>query len=82
MGLIYDIVNNVVPRVQERVATGEALKEVLYEELEKEIAQSLTDQSIENERTKIFNDIIADDEDIDNDQVIDKDSGEVKRDLI
>lgn len=81
MGLILDIVNNVVPKVQERVSKGESLKKALYEELEKEIAQSLATKQ-GKEHTKTFNDIIADDEDIDNDKVIDIDSGEVKRDLI
>ena len=40
MGLILDIVDKVVPRVQERVSKGEDIKDVLMEELEKEIAQA------------------------------------------
>lgn len=82
MGLILDIVNKVVPKVQKRVSKGESLKKALYEELEKEIAHYSTDQSKSYEHIKTFNDIIADAEDIDNDKVIDIDSGEVKRDLI
>ena len=38
MGLILDIVNNVVPRVQKRTSAGEDLKSALSIELEKEIA--------------------------------------------
>ncbi|MDZ5016738.1 hypothetical protein GNF72_16210 [Clostridium perfringens] len=81
MGLILDIVNNVVPRVQQRVETGEELKEVLLEELEKEIAHYSTDQSKSYEHVKLINDIIADDEDIDNGEVFDIKSGETIRDL-
>lgn len=83
MGLILDIVNKVVPRTLDRLEKeGGMLKDILSEELEKEIAHYSTDQSKSYEHIKTFNDIIADDEDIDNDKVIDRDSGEVKRDLI
>ena len=75
MGLILDIVNNVVPKVQERVSKGEGLKKVLYEELEKEIAHSLTDQSIGNKRCK-------NNEHIDNNEIYDIESGQTIRDLI
>ncbi|MDB1932946.1 hypothetical protein PMY12_14970 [Clostridium tertium] len=82
MGLILDIVNNVVPKVQERVSKGEGLKKVLYEELEKEIAHSLTNQSIGNKRCKNnVNNIITDKEDIDNGEVYDIESGQTIRDL-
>lgn len=75
MGLILDIVNKVVPRVQERVSKGEGLKKVLYEELEKEIAHSLTNQSIGNEQCKNnVNNILTDKEDIDNNEIYDIDS--------
>ena len=60
MGLILDIVNNVVPRVQRRmVKKGEDLKNVLREELEKEIARNSTDQSKSYENNKIFNEMIS-----------------------
>lgn len=53
MGLILDIVDKVVPRVQRRMAKkGEDLKDVLIEELEKEIARNSTDQSKSYENTK------------------------------
>lgn len=82
MGLILDIVNNVVPKVQERVSKGEELRKVLYEELEKEKAHSLTDQSIENERCKNnVNNILTDKEDIDNNEIYDIESGQTIRDL-
>lgn len=81
MGLILDIVNNVVPKVQERVAKGEGLKEVLAEELEKEIAYSLPDQSIDNKHIKIFNDIIPPGVDIDNTELYDI-KGQTIKDLI
>ncbi|WP_250455935.1 hypothetical protein [Clostridium tertium] len=82
MGLILDIVNNVVPKVQERVSKGEGLKKVLYEELEKEIAQSLTDQDKRIEpNTKTTTDIIPLGTDIDNDQIYIEEIGQVLRDL-
>jgi len=45
MGLILDIVNNVVPRVQKRTSAGEDLRSALSIELEKEIAHYSTNQS-------------------------------------
>lgn len=82
MGLILDIINNVVPRVQARVEKGETLKKALYEELEKEIAHYSTDQSKSYEHNKTFNDIISPGTDIDNDQVYIKETGEIFKDLI
>ena len=82
MGLILDMVDKVVPRVQERVSKGEELRKVLYEELEKEIAHSLTNQSIENESMKPLQNIITDKEDIDNNEIYDIDSVQTIRDLI
>ena len=82
MGLILDIVNNVVPKVQERVAKGEGLKEVLAEELEKEIAHSLPDQSIENKHNKIFNDIIPPGVDIDHRELYFEENRQTFKDLI
>ncbi|MGG7058744.1 hypothetical protein ACQPUZ_10640 [Clostridium tertium] len=76
MGLLLDIVDKVVPRVQERVSKGEGLKKALYEELEKEIAHYSTDQSKSYEHDKTFNDILADKEDIDNGYICNKDTGE------
>ena len=81
MGLILDMVDKVVPRVQERVSKGEELRKVLYEELEKEKAHSLTDQSIENESMKPLQNIITDKEDIDNNEIYDIESGQTIRDL-
>lgn len=56
MGLILDMVDKVVPRVQERISKGEELRKVLYEELEKEMAHYSTDQSKSYEHNKMFND--------------------------
>ncbi len=56
MGLILDMVDKVVPRVQERVSKVEELRKVLYEELEKEMAHYSTDQSKSYEHNKMFND--------------------------
>ncbi|MDB1933937.1 hypothetical protein PMY12_05925 [Clostridium tertium] len=81
MGLILDMVDKVVPRVQERVSKGEELRKVLYEELEKEIAHSLTNQSIENESMKPLQNIITDKEDIDNNEIYNIESGQTIRDL-
>lgn len=44
-------------------------------------AHSLTDQSIENERLKTFNDIIADKEDIDNGDIFNIETGQTVREL-
>jgi len=44
--------------------------------------RSLTDQSIENENTKTTGYIIADNEDIDNNEIYDLESGQTIRDLI
>lgn len=81
MGLILDMVDKVVPRVQERVSKGEELRKVLYEELEKEIAHSLTNQSIENESMKPLQNIITDKEDIDNNEIYDIESGQTISEL-
>lgn len=81
MGLILDIINNVVPRVQERVDKGENLKDVLMEELEKEIAQSLTDQDKGKEHNKIINDIIPLGIDLDNGEIYDIETGQTIREL-
>ncbi|MDC4242589.1 hypothetical protein NE398_20920 [Clostridium tertium] len=82
MGLILDIVNNVVPKVQERVSKGEGLKKVLYEELEKEIAQSLTDQDKRIEpNTKTTTDIIPLGTDIDNGDIYNLETGQTLREL-
>jgi hypothetical protein len=81
MGLILDMVDKVVPRVQERVSKGEELRKVLYEELEKEKAHSLTDQSIENESMKPLQNIITDKEDIDNNEIYDIESGQTISEL-
>lgn len=56
-----------------------ALKQV-KETYEK--ARSLTDQSIENEHEQSFNDIIAENEDIDNGDIYKIDNGQTIRDLI
>lgn len=81
MGLILDIVNNVVPKVQERVSKGEGLKKALCEELEKEIAQSLaTKQGKEHCKNNVI-DILTDKEDIDNGEIYRMDSGQTIRDL-
>lgn len=82
MGLILDIIDKVVPRVQARVDKGEELKKALSEELEKEIAHYSTDQSKSYEHTKTINDIIPLGTDIDNDQIYIKETGEVLKDLI
>ncbi|MBS6504225.1 MAG: hypothetical protein KH415_21905 [Clostridium sp.] len=82
MGLILDIVDKVVPRVQDRVRKGESLKQVLYEELEKEIAQSLaTTQGKEHSKNNV-NDILTDKEDIDNNEIYNIDNGQTIKDLI
>lgn len=76
MGLILDIVDKVVPRVQERVSKDEELRKVLYEELEKEIAQSLaTTQEKEHLKNNI-NDILTDKVDLDNGYICDKETGQ------
>ena len=82
MGLLLDIVDKVVPRVQERVSKGEGLKKVLYEELEKEIAQSLTDQDKRIEpNTKTTTDIIPLGTDIDNGDIYNLETGQTIREL-
>jgi len=81
MGLILDIVDKVVPRVQERVSKGESLKDVLTEELEKEIARNSTDQSKSYEHDRTFNDILADKVDIDNEEIYDIETGETIKDI-
>lgn len=82
MGLILDIVDKVVPRVQERVSKDEELKKVLYEELEKEIAQSLaTTQEKEHLKNNI-NDILTDKVDLDNGYICDKEIGQTIGELI
>lgn len=81
MGLILDMVDKVVPRVQERVSKGEELRKVLYEELEKEKTHSLTDQSIENESMKPLQNIITDKEDIDNNEIYNIESGQTISEL-
>jgi len=76
MGLILDIVDKVVPRVQERVSKDEELRKVLYEELEKEIAQSLaTTQEKEHYKNNISN-ILTDKVDLDNGYICDKETGQ------
>lgn len=82
MGLILDIIDKVVPRVQARVDKGEELKKALSEELEKEIAHYSTDKSKSYEHTKTINDIIPLGIDIDNGEIYDIETGETVKDLI
>lgn len=82
MGLILDIVDKVVPRVQERVSKDEELRKVLYEELEKEIAQPLaTTQEKEHLKNNISN-ILTDKVDLDNGYICDKETGQTIGELI
>lgn len=76
MGLILDIVDKVVPRVQDRVRKGEGLKQVLYEELEKEIAQSLATKQGKEHLKNNINDILTDKVDLDNGYICDKETGQ------
>lgn len=76
MGLILDIIDKVVPRVQARVDKGEELKKALSEELEKEIAHYSTDQSKSYEHDTKTNLSITDAEDIDNGEIYDIETGE------
>lgn len=76
MGLILDIVNKVVPRVQERVSKDEELRKVLYEELEKEIAQSLATKQEKEHLKNNITDILADKVDLDNGYICDKETGQ------
>lgn len=69
MGLILNIVNNVVPRVQKRVSNGDDFKIALAEELEKEIAQSHADQNNGKEHIKKSKNIIPPAKDIDNGKI-------------
>lgn len=82
MGLILDIVDKVVPKVQERVSKGESLRKALYEELEKEIARNSTDQSKSYEHSKTINISIPPGTDLDNGEIYDKKTGETIKDLI
>ena len=87
MGVILDIANinmeELVRTVINRVsAENRAQADVLKDELIK-IAQCHTDQDNDKEHTKTFNNIIADDEDIDNEaHIFNKETGFIKRDLI
>lgn len=82
MGLILDIVDKVVPRVQDRVRKGEGLKQVLYEELEKEIAQSLATKQGKEHLKNNINDILTDKVDLDNGYICDKETGQTIGELI
>lgn len=82
MGLILDIVDKVVPRVQDRVRKGEGLKQVLYEELEKEIAQSLATKQGKEHLKNNINDILTDKVDLDNGYICDKEIGQTIGELI
>lgn len=56
MGLILDIIDKVVPRVQERVKEGQPIKSALREELEKEIDKApLIKQGKESYKNNIRN---------------------------
>lgn len=76
MGLILDIVNNVVPRVQKRTSAGEDLKSALSIELEKEIAHYSTDQSKSYEHTNNISNILTDKYDLDNNEIYDIKTGQ------
>lgn len=83
MGIIYDILDKVIPKVQEREALeGGDWKVLLREELIK-IGCNPTDQSKGNNQkiNKIINDIIPPGTDLDNDQLYDIESGQTIRDL-
>lgn len=71
-------INEKTEEVRRLVQEGKTVKEAI--EIVK--GYSLTDQSIENNQNKDFNDIIAPGESIDNGQVILDETGEVLRDLI
>ena len=78
MGLILDIVNNVVPRVQKRTSAGEDLKSALSIELEKEIAHYSTDQSMSYEHIKNnISNILTDNYDLDNNEIYDIKTGQI-----
>lgn len=64
--------------MREGLSYEAALRQVkeMYEK-----AHSLTDQSIENEHLKTFNDIIADKEDIDNGDIYNIETGQTVREL-
>ena len=81
MGLILDIIDKVVPRVQARVDKGEELKKALSEELEKEIAHYSTDQSKSYEHDTKTNLSITDAEDIDNGEIYNIEKEETVREL-
>lgn len=73
-----DMAKEVDLLMREGLSYQAALREV--EEMYKK-AHSLTDQSIENEHEQSFNDIIAENEDIDNGEVYNIESGQTIRDL-
>jgi len=81
MGLIGDIINIVVPVVQERAVKEEkSFREILNEELIK-IGCQPTDQSKANNHCNKFNSIISEYEDIDNDVIYNRNSGQAIREL-
>ena len=81
MGLIYDILEYVIPRVQERAEKeGADWKDLIREEFIK-IGCNPTDQSKGYNQNKTFNEIISPGTDIDNGQVYDKFSGQTIREL-
>ena len=81
MGLLLDIVDKVVPRVQERVSKGEGLKKVLYEELEKEKSSIPATTQGKELDTKTTTDIIPLGTDLDNGEIYDIETGQTTREL-
>lgn len=74
MGLILDIVDKVVPRVQGRLSRGEELKIALMDELQKEVAQSLATKQ-GKEHIKESKDIIPPGTDLDNGEAYNIETG-------
>lgn len=77
MGILLTI-NECLDEVQRLVDEGHSIREAI----EAVKSYSQTDKSIENSQNKSIIDIIAPNEDIDNNEIYDTETGITKRDLI
>lgn len=82
---MIELINDVAKRTQLRYEKeGGNLKDILAEELTKEAqkkSRKLTDQSKASDHENLFNSIIHQGEDIDNNQVFNVETGKTIRDL-
>lgn len=82
MGHILDIVNKILPIVQDRMEkTGEDYKVLIKEELEKEKNLSETDQSKQIDSKNNLNNILPPGVDLDNGQVFSEETGDTLGDV-